>query len=389
MSFSINPLIASVVEPPIGEAQAWIAGRDFPADRPLIDLSQAVPSYPPAAALTDHLAELLPQPECAFYTEIPGLPALRGALAQHMSDAYDADLGPDSCFITAGCNQAFCLALMALARSGDQVLLPVPYYFNHQMWLEMLGVEAVHLPFRSDRAGVPDPADAERLIGERTRAIILVSPNNPTGAVYPPEVMAAFHRLARDRSLALVVDETYKDFLSGAAAPHDLFRTPDWSETFVQLYSFSKVFSLTGYRVGSIIAGRRLLEAVGKIMDCVAICAPRVGQEAALFGLQHLGGWVSGKRELIERRKAALGRLFAKGAQGYELLSAGAYFAYVRHPFGPEPAERVAKRLADRANVLALPGSMFGPEQEACLRFAYANVSEEAIDQLGARLATS
>ena len=77
------------------------------------------------------------------------------------------------------------------------------------------------------------------------------------------------------------------------------------------------------------------------------------------------------------------------GKVGYELLSAGAYFAYVRHPFGPEPAARVAKRLADRVNVLALPGSMFGPGQEACLRFAYANVSEEMIDQLDARLAAS
>jgi len=275
---------------------------------------------------------------------------------------------------------------MALAGPGDEVLLPLPYYFNHQMWLEMQGIKAVHLAFRPDRGGVPDPEEARALIGPRARAIVLVTPNNPTGAVYPHEVIRAFYQLARAHRLALVVDETYRDFLPPGAPPHRLFQDPNWPETLVQLYSFSKVYSLTGYRVGAILAGERLLAQVAKIMDCVSICAPHLAQLAALYGLEALDEWVAEKRALIEARRAAFLTLFAQPGHGFELISAGAYFAYVRHPFGREPGMTVARRLADEQSLLCLPGSMFGPGQEACLRFAYANVTEQAIAGIGERL---
>src|SRR5258708_22668781 len=131
-----------------------------------------------------------------------------------MSGFYGAAVAPQEVAITAGCNQAFCLAMMALAGAGDEVMLPVPYYFNHRMWLDMLGVATVALPFRPDRGGVPDPREAAERITARTRAIVLISPNNPTGAVYPPSVLAEFLAVARSRAIALVIDETYKDFLT-------------------------------------------------------------------------------------------------------------------------------------------------------------------------------
>src|SRR3546814_17530242 len=113
------------------------------------------------------------------------------------------------------------------------------------MWLEMVGITPVHLPFRPDRGGVPDPADAAARIGPKTRAIVLVTPNNPTGAVYPPEVIAEFHALARTHGIALVLDETYRDFLPEDGATHDLFRANDWRSTLVHLSSFSQVFAPT------------------------------------------------------------------------------------------------------------------------------------------------
>ena len=159
-----------------------MAGRAFPADKPLLDVAQAVPGYPPDAALTAHLGEIVGRPETARYTDIQGTRALRTALAGQTGAIYAAPVEPAQVCITAGCNQAFCLATMALAGAGDEVILPAPYYFNHQMWLDMLGVTAVHLPFNAERGGVPDAADAAALIGPKTRAIVLVTPNNPTGA---------------------------------------------------------------------------------------------------------------------------------------------------------------------------------------------------------------
>ena len=237
-------------------------GRVFPPEKPLLDLAQAVPAYPPADALTAHLASAVRQPEMARYTPIVGRDDLRSALADALSDAYRGRVTRDHVAITAGCNQAFCLALMALAGPGDETILAAPSYFNYQMWLEMLGISPVYLPFRPERGGVPDPADAAARITPRTRAIVLVTPNNPTGAIYPPEAIEGFHRLAREAGLALVLDETYRDFLPGDGPPHGLFARPDWDETLVHLYSFSKVYSLTGYRVGALAAGGGLLAEV-------------------------------------------------------------------------------------------------------------------------------
>jgi aspartate/methionine/tyrosine aminotransferase len=389
MAFAVNPLLAAVAAPPIAEAQAWIKGRSFPEAKPLIDLAQAVPGYPPPKSLTDHLAEIVGRPETARYTEIEGLAALRSALAADIGAAYGATVAADRVVVTAGCNQAFCLALMALAKAGDEAILPLPYYFNHQMWLDMLGVRAVHLGFRPEAAGVPDPEEAAAKITPRTRAILLVTPNNPTGAVYPPGTIRAFYALAKRRGLALVVDETYRDFLPNDAPPHDLFADPDWPETLVHLYSFSKVFSLTGYRVGAVLCGAALRAEIAKAMDCVAICAPHVGQAAALYGLAHLSPWRRQNTAMMRERLTALRAALARNDLGFELVSSGAYFAYLRHPFDGETATSVARGLAERENLLCLPGGMFGPRQNRFLRLAFANVAAERMPEVAARLAAA
>jgi len=389
MPIIVNPLVASVAEPPIAEAQSWIAGRSFPADRPLLDLAQAVPGYPPAEPLRDHLAEIVRRPETSRYTDILGLPALRAALAAHMGESYGADIAASQVGITAGCNQAFCVALNALAGAGDEVILPAPYYFNHQMWLDMQGIRAVHLPCEEERGAIPDPTVAAGLVGPRTRAIVLVTPNNPTGAIYPPETIAAFFDLAQANGIALIVDETYKDFRPDTAPAHGLFAKPEWDGTLVQLYSFSKAYSLTGYRVGAVACGPEILGAVAKIMDCVAICAPNLSQQAALFGLANLAGWREERRQMMNDRVVALRHAFAGTNSGYALVSAGAYFAWVRHPHEGSDSMQVARTLAKDHNLLCLPGSMFGPGQDRYLRLAFANLEADAMTEVVGRLAAS
>jgi len=389
MSYRLNPSVRSTVTPPIAEAAAWVAGRTFAPDRPLLDLAQAVPSYPPAEDLRAHLATVVGRERTSVYTDILGRPALRRALADHLGAAYGATVAPERVAITAGCNQAFCLAVSALAGPGDEIVLPVPYYFNHQMWIEMQGVRPVYLPIGPAAGGVPDPERAAALITGRTRAIVLVTPNNPTGAEYPPAVIESFFALAQDRGLALVMDETYKDFRGGDGPPHALFQREGWADTLVHLYSFSKAYSLTGYRVGAVTCGPALMDQIAKLMDCVAICAPRIGQEAALYGLTHLADWVAGKRRLMGERAAALRAAFTRNELAYELVTAGAYFAYVRHPFAGTSAAAVARRLADAHDVLCLPGGMFGPDQDAYLRFAFANLDAGAMPELVQRMVAS
>ena len=388
MAFPINSNVVNAVEPPIAEAQSWIAGRSFPKNKPLLNLAQAVPSYPPASSMSEYLADNVKLFETAQYTEIEGIPALRGSLASNMMISHGGRIDPKNVLISAGCNQAFCIAIMAIAKAGDEIILSAPYYFNHMMWLEMLGIKPVLLPFRSDLNSVPSPEDVENLITKKTRAIVLISPNNPTGAIYPSEILSQFFDLAHGSKIALIVDETYKDFIK-KMPPHNIFLSPYWEETFIQLYSFSKVFSLTGYRVGSIIGGQNIINSATKVMDTLAICAPRIAQDAALFGLDNLEQWVADKRAGILERLECINKIFRNNETSYELISSGAYFAYVKHPFGKKSSKEVAKQLAEKENILCLPGSFFGPNQEQFLRIAFANATVEELSLLSKRLRSS
>jgi len=387
MSLTFSPSISQVEAPPIAEAMTWVkpGGRN----RQLLNLCQAVPSYPPADVLQAEIARLAFDPAASLYTDISGIGELRESLAQHMASDYQGTIAAGNVAIVSGCNQAFCATIMALCQRGDNVVLPSPYYFNHQMWLDMLGVEKRLIPAFAEGRIYPTPEDTAKQMDKNTRAIILCSPNNPTGAIYPPSVISAFFELARQAQIALIIDETYKDFRSNPAPLHGLFAKTNWQETFIQLYSFSKVYALTGYRVGSIIAGARLLQQTEKILDCMAICAPHISQRAALFGLGNLDGWKCEKQKLMETRREALLAAFNRPDLTYKLVSSGAYFAYVKHPFNGETSKSVAMRLASEHDVLCLPGSIFGPDQDKYLRLAFANSPADNMTMLVERLVES
>ncbi|MBR9764009.1 MAG: aminotransferase [Rhodobacteraceae bacterium] len=376
--------------PPVMEARRWLDGVDFPADRPLINVSQAAPVAPPPPPLIAALQEAMARPETHLYGPVLGLPALREKIAADWSLAYGGQIAPSQVAITAGCNQAFCATVFALAAEGDEVILPTPWYFNHKMWLDMSGVAAVPLPCGTDM--LPDPEQAAALITERTRAITLVSPNNPAGVEYPPELITAFRDLCRARGIALILDETYRDFHSSEQAPHDLFTDPDWDDVLVHLYSFSKAYRLTGHRTGAVVASVKLLSEIEKFLDCVAICPAQPGQIAALWGMENLSQWLAGERAEILARGRALWAGRARLAQaGWTLHSAGAYFAYLSHPFAISSGE-LAPKLVREAGILMLPGTMFTPAGDAAgqrqMRVAVANLDLPGIESFLARVET-
>lgn len=393
MSAGLNPNLVRTAAPPVMEARRWLAETVLPQGLPLLNLSQAAPVDPPPETLRHAMAEALAEgAEAHLYGPVLGDAALREEIAAQWSAAYGGRITPGQVAVTAGCNQAFCAAIASLAAPGDAVMLPVPWYFNHRMWLSMSGVEAIPLPCGAGM--LPDPDAAAERLTERTRAIVLVTPNNPTGAEYPADLVAAFHALARESGAALVLDETYRDFHSGSGAPHGLFAEPGWDETLVHLYSFSKVFRLTGHRTGALIAGERRIAEIEKFLDTVTICPPRTGQIGALAGLRGLAQWVAGERAEILARREAVEATFA-ALPGWRVLGVGAYFAWVETPFDL-PSPELARRLLARAGILTLPGTMFCPEDgEAAgdwggaraLRIAFANADADGISEMGRRLA--
>ena len=376
--------------PPVMEARRWLDGVDFAPDRPLINVSQAAPVDPPPEALRAVIAEAaMNRPEAHLYGPVLGLPGLREEVASQWSTAYGGAIAPGQVGITSGCNQAFCAMLSTLCAEGDEVLLPTPWYFNHKMWLDMQGVRTV--PLAPGPGLLPDPDEAAARITARTRAIVLVSPNNPGGVEYPDTLLRAMYALAKSRGIALVVDETYRDFDARTGAPHDLFTDPDWPETFVHLYSFSKAYRLTGHRVGAMVSSVARMAEAEKFLDTVAICPNQLGQIAALWGMRNLTQWLAGERAEILDRRAAISDHFPRiEATGWSLRGCGAYFAYAEHPFAM-PSNELAPALVREAGVLMLPGTMFMPRRDPAgaraMRIAFANVDRTGIAELFDRLA--
>ncbi len=383
------PRTAATFAPPVLEARRWLDGVSFAPERPLINVSQAAPVDPPPHALRQVMAEVaLTRDDAHLYGPVLGLPELRAELADQWSDGYGGAIRPDQVGITSGCNQAFAAAIATLCAEGDEVIVPTPWYFNHKMWLDMSGVSAVPLTTGADMR--PDADQAAALITPRTRAIALVSPNNPAGVEYPPALLRAFMELARSRGIALILDETYRDFHAQSGAPHDLFTDPQWHDTLIHLYSFSKAYRLTGHRVGAIVCAQDRLAEVEKFLDTVAICPAQLGQHAALWGMRNLKQWLAGERDEILSRRAAIEAGFPDLAErGWRLLGVGAYFAYLAHPFSLSSAD-LAPRLVREAGVLCLPGTMFCPPDDPSgrgqLRIAFANLDRDGIGTLFERL---
>ena len=389
MTHPLNPAMAATDPPPVMEARRWLVGVDFPPHRPLINISQAAPVDLPPLALRQAIAEAaLNDPAAHLYGPVLGLPALRAEIAQQWSQAYGGIIRDTEVAITMGCNQAFCAVMSTLAGAGDAVILPTPWYFNHKMWLDMQGVTT--LPLATGAGLIPDAATCAALITPRTRAIVLVSPNNPGGVEYPSQTLSDFRDLARRHGIALIVDETYRDFDSRNTRPHDLFTNPDWADTFIHLYSFSKTYRLTGHRVGAVVASESRLAEIEKFLDTVAICPSQLGQIAALWGMRNLSQWVAGERAEILARKSAMIAGFA-ALPDWRLLGCGAYFAYVEHPY-TTPSDVLCKRLVAEASLLMLPGTMFQPNQspdgQRQIRIAFANVDTTGIAEVFRRLAT-
>ena len=372
-----------LIHSPIGAAFGLLAAHE--PQRPLLNLSQAAPSFMPPPVIVERVAEVAATPDGARYVPQEGLPPLRAALADELTRLYPGRVETDEVLITAGCNQAFCVAASALTSPGDNIVVALPFYFNHDMWLQVEGVERRYVGGAS--TPVPDVEQVVAAIDDRTRALLLVSPGNPSGATLSPSELTTFFELCVAHGITLILDETYRSYRGTTEPAHDLYARAGWQNHLITLHSFSKDLAIPGYRVGAAVGDPIFLAEAMKLVDCVAICAPRIGQEAALAGLLHAGEWRTEQANRIGERQHQFEAVMADRPGGFELVSSGAYFGWVRHPFGQRDTLDVVATLLAERDVLVIPGTAFTPVDEQMLRFSFANLDAAEIDDLAARLA--
>ncbi|CEQ39352.1 SPOSA6832_00879, partial [Sporobolomyces salmonicolor] len=386
------PRSPSITPDSIPLAAQWAAKYTPTHAWPLINLAQGVPGDPPPQEFMLKLAEAAADPQTTGYGDLRGDAGLRRELARDVNTVYGVKegsepVGEDDIVLTAGCNLAFYSTMIALARPGDEIILPTPWYFNNEMVLRQLGLTLVSLTC-APPSFLPSPTDAERLITARTRAIVLVTPNNPTGAVCDPERLRGFADLAVKHRVPLVLDETYREFVTGR--PHGLFAETEWRSYLVHMFSFSKSYAIPGHRLGALVASPRFLAQINKTLDCLQICPARPAQQAVEWAVEATRPWREEVRaELVQRQR--LFRSLLEGTEGWEVETGSGYFAYVKHPFPGASSELVASRLGEHVGVVVLPGTFFSPpfadvHDDRYIRFSIANVSNETLKKVPERL---
>ena len=379
-----NPAITQLEAPPVAQVQNWISQYDN-RNGALIDLSQAVPGYSPHPDLLNSFLKEAADTNILSYGAIEGEEILRNAYAKHCSELYKTKLNSDEVLITSGCNQAFVIAALTVASLGDSVLMVRPYYFNHSASLAMMGIETQFIDAKAEDKFIPSIESIAKAIKPKTKALALVNPNNPTGAIYSPQIIKEIYTLCQEHGIWLIIDETYRDFILSDQAPHDLLKNSDWQNNLIMLYSFSKSYAIPSYRLGAVIAGEDTIKEMTKIMDNIQICAPRAAQRAVAPMIEKLNSWRGENTKLMGERADAFTEVFSE-FKNWNIASLGGYFGYVRHPFA-ESSIKVAERITREAGVLTIPGEFFGEGQEQFLRFAFANAEASAIKTLPERFA--
>ena len=375
--------------PPVLEVKNWLSNPDLQPSKPLIDVSQAAPTEPPPEKMLEFMAnKILCDNAVNTYGPVLGLDELRESLASKWSRQYQGKVSKENVAVTSGCNQAFCASISSFTSENDEVIIPTPWYFNHHMWLQMAGVKSI--PLETDANMNPILEKAEALITDRTRAIVLVSPNNPSGAIYSNQLLQKFFDLCKSNQIRLIIDETYKDFHPNASQPHTLLENNNWDQVLTILYSFSKTYRMTGHRVGALLTSKENLIEIEKALDTFTVCPPQLGQYAANWGLNNLEAWAAERRtEILQRAKHFSEKFQPLSAAGWSLRGCGAYFAFVEHPFEDESNILAPLILRDQG-ILLMPGTMFYPKHNPLgsrsFRIAFANIDKNKISTLLERL---
>ena len=319
------------------------------------------------------------------YSAPSGLPALRHALARKLAQDQGVQRDPErEILITAGAQEATFLAINALLGPGDEVLVPDPCYMSYQHAVTASGGRLVPIPTRPEDGWVPQPDVVASLITPRTKALALISPGNPTGAVYPPKTLAQLGALAEQYDLALISDEIYEKLVFDGAQHISVASLPDLAERTIVVGGFSKSYCMTGWRVGYLAVPAPLAAALETFHHTLTICAPTFAQEAALAALEGPQHFLA---ELVaeydRRRRVALPVLEKVGLACPAAPGSFYIFPDIRST-GLSSAD-FALRLLQEQRVLVHPGTLFGPGGEGFLRVALLQPLDrlaEALDRI-------
>jgi aspartate/methionine/tyrosine aminotransferase len=364
--------LSLVQDPIIPIVGRWL--RDTPG---AISLGQGLVSYGPPPEAAEAVRRFLEHPEHR-YGAVEGERDLVDLLEQKLRAENGIAAAPLSrVVVTAGGNMAFMNAILAIADTGDEVILPVPFYFNHEMAIVMAGAVPVAVPTTHDYQLDLDAIAAA--ITPRTRAVVTISPNNPSGAVYPEGALRALNALCARHGIFHVHDEVYEYFTYDGARHFSPGSIDGAAAHTISLYSLSKAYGFASWRIGYMVIPEALWMAVNKIQDTLLICPPLVSQAAAAAALRvgraHSAPHIDALRDV---RRLVFDAFDMVRDEAEVPAVQGAFYALVDVKTPLSPMACVERLIRDHG-VAAIPGSAFGLTRGCVLRVSYGALARDTV----------
>jgi aspartate/methionine/tyrosine aminotransferase len=341
-----------------------------------ISLGQGVVSYNPPPEAREFLSKFLAEPSNNLYKSVEGIPPLLTALAEKLQAFNAIEINGENCIVvTAGSNMGFMNAILAITNPGDEIILNTPYYFNHEMAIAIAGCRAV-LVATDENYQLRTEAIAQA-ITPKTRAVVTISPNNPTGVVYSETALRQVNQICGTHSIYHISDETYEYFTYNGVKHISPGAFANSSEYTISLYSLSKAYGFASWRIGYMVIPKHLLIAVKKVQDTILICPPVISQYAALGALQakeeylksHIGAIAQVRQLVLDSLNHLQGLCTITPANG-------AFYFFLKVHTQIDTFELV-KRLIQEYKVAVIPGTTFGMDNGCYLRVAYGALQKE------------
>ena len=363
----------AVQDPVIPIVGEWT--RDNPGT---ISLGQGVVSWGPPAEVYDAVAAFREDPDNQKYKLVQGIPPLLECIENKLSSDNGIHVNaPDRIVVTAGANMGFMNAVLAITDPGDEIILPAPYYFNHEMAVRIAGCIPRVVP--NDAEHQLQPGLLADAINEQTRAIVTISPNNPSGAVHPQEDLTRVNQICREQGIYHITDEAYEYFTYDGTQHFSPGSINDSHDHTISLFSLSKSYGFASWRIGYMVIPEHLMIAVKKIQDTNLICPPVISQYAAVAAMQAGPRYfATGLSSLAEVRGKSIAMLDELGERATCATAKGAFYFLLNVRSRQKPMELV-RQLVEQYKVAVLPGTAFGLEDGCYIRLSYGALSPESV----------
>ena len=345
-----------------------------------ISFGQGIAFYGPPIEAFSSVQKCLTDESINRYGPVEGIPELRHALTNKLKvvNGIEIDSG-NAVVVTAGSNMAFNTAILAITDQGDEVILPLPYYFNHEMSLVMECCNPILVT--CDENFHLDIEKIKSAICDKTKAIVTISPNNPSGAVYSKQELQEVNQLCKEHNIYHISDEAYEDFYYEQHRHYSAASQENTQKHTISLFSFSKGYGFAGWRIGYMVIPEHLLPAIKKIQDTILISPPVISQHAAVGALSTDAEYLQDKRNAMSaKREMVLSKLNNLSCLKKKPTSEGAFYTLLNIDSKQDDMQ-LAQRLIEKHSVASIPGSAFGIEDGCYLRLSYGALADEKIDE--------